>query len=147
VLEPIFVKHGVSVVLTGHDHIYERIKPQQGIYHWVVGSSGSLRKGDLTRTSMTEKGYDQDYVFMLVEIAGDDFHFAALSRTGAVIESGVVSRPHVAEPSPSPQPTPKPTLAPPPPSPSPVAAPSPSPSPKPSPSPSPKKVPRKVKRG
>jgi Calcineurin-like phosphoesterase len=140
VLEPIFLKHGVSIVLTGHDHIYERIKPQQGIYHWVVGSSGSLRKGDLTRTNMTEKGFDQDYVFMLAEITGDDFHFAALSRTGAVVDSGVVSRPHVAEPSPSPQPTPTPSLAPPPPSPSPVAA-APSPSPKPSPSPVAKKKP------
>jgi len=148
VLEPIFLKYGVSVVLTGHDHIYERIKPQSGIQHWVVGSSGSLRKGDLSRTNMTEKGYDQDLVFMLAEIAGDDFHFAALSRTGAVVDSGVVSRPHVAEPSPSPQPTPTPapSLAPPSPSPSPLAAPSPSPKPSPSPAPK-KKVPRKVKRG
>src|SRR5262249_46239120 len=35
VLEPVFGRHGVSVVLTGHDHIYERIKPHKGIYHWV----------------------------------------------------------------------------------------------------------------
>src|SRR5262249_54353696 len=104
VLEPIFEKHGISVVLTGHDHIYQRVKPQHGIYHWVVGSSGSLRKGDLTRTSMTEKGYDQDYVFMLAEIAGDDLHFAALSRTGAVVDSGVVSRPHPAAAVASPAP-------------------------------------------
>src|SRR5438552_3212988 len=82
VLEPIFVKNGVNVVLTGHDHIYERIKPQQGIYHFVVGSGGSLRKGDLTRTDMTAKGYDQDYVFMLAEIAGDEMYFAAVTRTG-----------------------------------------------------------------
>jgi predicted phosphodiesterase len=149
VLEPIFQKYGVSVVLTGHDHIYERIKPQNGIQHWVVGSSGSLRKGDLSRTNMTEKGFDQDYAFMLAEIAGDDFHFAALSRTGAVVDSGSVSRPHVAEPSPSPKPSPSPSLAPPSPSPPPVAASSPSPSPKPSPSPAAKKkpVPRRTKRG
>jgi 3',5'-cyclic AMP phosphodiesterase CpdA len=92
VLEPMFVKHGVSVVLTGHDHIYERVKPQKGIYHFVVGSGGSLRKGDLTRTDLTVKGYDGDYVFMLVEIVGDDFYFAALSRTGQVIDSGVLPR-------------------------------------------------------
>jgi 3',5'-cyclic AMP phosphodiesterase CpdA len=95
-LEPIFVKHGVSVVLTGHDHIYERMKPQQGIYHFVVGSSGSLRKGDLARTNMTEKGYDQDYVFMLVEIAGDELYFAALTRGGQVIDSGMLPRPKAA---------------------------------------------------
>jgi hypothetical protein len=29
-LEPLLVKHGVDVVL-GHDHVYERVKPQKGI--------------------------------------------------------------------------------------------------------------------
>jgi 3',5'-cyclic AMP phosphodiesterase CpdA len=96
VLEPIFVKHGVSVVLQGHDHTYERTKPQQGIYYFVVGSSGSLRKGDLGRTPFLEKGYDQDYVFMLVEIVGDELYFAALTRTGQVVDSGMLPRPQPA---------------------------------------------------
>jgi hypothetical protein len=104
VLEPLFVKYGVNVVLTGHDHIYERIKPQKGIYHWVVGSSGSLRKGDIARTDMTAKGFDTDYVFMLVEIAGDELHFAAISRTGAIVDSGMVTRPGAAAPAAAPVP-------------------------------------------
>ena len=29
-LEPLFVKYGVNVVFSGHDHIYERFKPQTG---------------------------------------------------------------------------------------------------------------------
>src|SRR4051794_31903122 len=36
VLEPLFLKYNVSVVLTGHDHFYERIKPQKGIAYFVV---------------------------------------------------------------------------------------------------------------
>jgi 3',5'-cyclic AMP phosphodiesterase CpdA len=103
-LEPMFVKNGVSLVLTGHDHIYERIKPQQGIQHFVVGSGGSLRRGDLTRTAMTAKGYDQDYVFLLAEIAGDEMSFAAVTRKGQVIDSGVVPRSGSGSPSPSPAP-------------------------------------------
>ena len=91
-LEPIFMKNGVSVVLTGHDHIYERIKLEQGIQHFVIGSGGSLRRGDLARTDLTEKGYDQDYVFMLAEIAGDEMYFSAVNRRGQVIDSGVVRR-------------------------------------------------------
>lgn len=47
VVEPIFVKYGVNVVLTGHDHFYERIKPQKGIYYFVSGAGGKLRSGDL----------------------------------------------------------------------------------------------------
>lgn len=92
VLEPMFVKYGVNVVLAGHDHVYERIKPQQGIYHFVSGAGGSLRRGDLQRGPLTEVGFDTDYHFMLMEIDGADLHFQAISRTGATIDSGVIHR-------------------------------------------------------
>ncbi len=49
VLEPFLVKYNVSVVLTGHDHVYERIRPQQGIAYFVVGSGGRLRVGNIDR--------------------------------------------------------------------------------------------------
>ena len=81
-LEPIFVRYGVDVVLSGHEHFYERIKPQKGIQYFIVGSSGQLRKGNITATNLTAKGFDQDNTFMLVEIAGDDLSFQAVSRTG-----------------------------------------------------------------
>ena len=40
VLEPMFVAHGINVVFSGHDHIYERIMPQKGITYFVAGSAG-----------------------------------------------------------------------------------------------------------
>ncbi len=45
VLEPLFIKYNVSVVFTGHDHFYERTKPQKDIVYFVVGSGGKLRQG------------------------------------------------------------------------------------------------------
>ena len=92
VLEPLLVRHGVSVVFAGHEHIYERLKPQKGITHFVQGSGGKLRKGDLQRTETTAAGFDQDQTFMLIEIAGDEMSFRTLSRTGAVVDSGVIGR-------------------------------------------------------
>jgi len=93
VLHPIFVKHGVDVVFTGHDHFYERIKPQDGITYFVAGSSGQLRKGGVKKNSpLTAAAFDQDMTFMLVEIAGDELHFQALTRTGQTIDSGVIKR-------------------------------------------------------
>ena len=90
-LEPLFMKYGVTVVFTGHDHFYERVKPQNGIYHWVCGAGGSLRKGDIDRgTGLTDVGFDTDYSFMLVEIDGSDMYFQAISRTGQTIDSGVI---------------------------------------------------------
>jgi len=90
-LEPLFMKYGVSLVFAGHDHFYERIKVQNGIYHWVCGAGGSLRKNNIDRsTGLTEVGFDTDYSFMLVEIDGADMYFQAVSRTGQTIDSGVV---------------------------------------------------------
>src|SRR5207245_1670180 len=127
-LEPLFQHYGVNVVFAGHDHIYERIKPQQGIYYFVSGSGGSLRKGDLRRADFTETGYDQDFTFMLVEIEGDNLHFESVTRTGVVVDSGVLPRPKppapAATPTPAPTPTPQPTAA---------ATPAPAPSATPSP--------------
>jgi 3',5'-cyclic AMP phosphodiesterase CpdA len=92
-LEPIFTKYKVDVVLSGHDHTYERIKPQKGIQYFVVGSSGSLRKGDLRKGDLTAAGFDQDFTFFLAEIDGDDFYFQAVTRTGLTVDAGVIHRP------------------------------------------------------
>lgn len=93
-LEPLFVKYGVALVLNGHDHVYERIKPQNGIQYFVTGSGGQLREGDLRKGSpLTAKGFDTDQVFMLMEIEGEHLSFIAVSRTGQVIDSGALDLP------------------------------------------------------
>ena len=93
VLEPLFIKYNVSLVLTGHDHFYERVKPQKGIVYFVVGGSGQLRAGNIDKTSsITAKGFDTDTSFMVGEFIGDEFIFQAISRTGQIVDSGIVSR-------------------------------------------------------
>ncbi len=93
VLEPLFLTHGVDVVFAGHDHFYERVKPQRGITYFVSGGAGQLRRGNIQRGSpLTAKGFDADQHFMLVEIADDQMHFEAVSRVGKVVDSGVVVR-------------------------------------------------------
>jgi hypothetical protein len=87
------VKYNVSVVLTGHDHFYERVKPQQGITYFVTGSGGKLRDGNIDRTSgLTAGGFDTDLVFLAAEIDGDQMYFNAISRKGTVVDSGVLMR-------------------------------------------------------
>jgi 3',5'-cyclic AMP phosphodiesterase CpdA len=92
VLEPLFVKYGMNVVLSGHDHVYERIVPQNGILYFVMGSSGQLRSGGLGSDSLRAAGFDANQSFMAVEIAGDEFYFQAISRTGQTVDSGVFKR-------------------------------------------------------
>ena len=93
VLEPLFLKYNVSVVLTGHDHFYERVKPQKGIAYFVLGSGGKLRRGNIDRGSgITAKGFDTDRAFMAAEISGDEMYFNAISRVGQTVDSGVLTR-------------------------------------------------------
>jgi 3',5'-cyclic AMP phosphodiesterase CpdA len=91
-LEPFLVRHGVNVVFSGHDHIYERVKPQKGITYFVTGSGGQLRKGDLRASATTAAGFDQDQVFLLAAIQGDEMAFQAIARTGTIVDSGVIAR-------------------------------------------------------
>jgi len=92
-LTPLFEKYGVNVVLSGHDHVYERIKPENGTYYFVLGNSGELRYHNLKPSADMVAGFDTDRDFMLVEIAGDKFYFQTISRTGQVVDYGELERP------------------------------------------------------
>lgn len=93
VVEPIFLQNGVNVVFAGHEHFYERIKPQKGVYYFISGSGGKLRQGDVKKGSpLTDKAYDRDLSFMLLEVAGDQMYFQVISRTGETVDSGVIAR-------------------------------------------------------
>jgi hypothetical protein len=91
-LEPLLLKYGASVVFSGHDHVYERLKPQKGISYFVVGSGGMLRKGDLEPSDTTAAGFDRDQAFMIAEIDTSEMQFQTISRAGATVDSGSIPR-------------------------------------------------------
>jgi predicted phosphodiesterase len=91
-LEPLFIKFGVNIVIAGHEHVYERIYPQHGIYYFTEGASGELRPNNLARFAITRLGYETDRTFMLIETAGNEMFFQAISRASATVDSGVIRR-------------------------------------------------------
>jgi hypothetical protein len=91
-LEPIFVRHGVNVVFSGHEHFYERLVPQKGITYFIEGSSGQLRRGNVRQSAITAVAFDDDRTFMLVEISGDRMSFETISRAGTTVDAGVIVR-------------------------------------------------------
>jgi hypothetical protein len=91
-LEPIFVRHGVRIALSGHEHFYQRTPPQQGITYFISGGAGSLRAGDIRRNSLVAAGFDTDYHFMLFEVTRDQIFYQAISRTGHSVDAGMISR-------------------------------------------------------
>jgi predicted phosphodiesterase len=89
-VEPLFIKYGVDVVFAGHEHFYERIKPQNGIYYFTQGGSAKLRKGNIARGALTAAGFDTDFSFTLAELGKDALQFQTLSRLGKPIDSGTL---------------------------------------------------------
>jgi hypothetical protein len=93
IIEPLFIKYNLQVVFAGHEHFYERIKPQKGIYYFTAGGSAKLRSGDIMSSSgLTEKGFDTEQSFMVVEIDGDVMRFQTVTRHGKRVDSGEVRR-------------------------------------------------------
>jgi 3',5'-cyclic AMP phosphodiesterase CpdA len=90
VLEPVFKKYKVNVVLSGHDHVYERTTPQSNIVYFVLGNSGQLRSGGLEKDEEEAAGFDKDRCFMVMEIAGSELYFQTISRSGQTVDSGMV---------------------------------------------------------
>ena len=91
-LRPLLMTYGVNAVFAGHEHAYQRIKPEDGIYYFVLGSSGKLQSNDFHHTKLAEKEFDRDRTFMLMEIAGDELHFQTISRSGETVDAGSLSR-------------------------------------------------------
>jgi predicted phosphodiesterase len=92
-LESSFVNGGIDVVFSGHEHLYNRSELQKGILYFVSGGAGSLRPGDGGRTRTIARSYAEDFHFMLVEIAGEAFHFQAINRRGETIDAGTLRAP------------------------------------------------------
>ena len=89
-------------MFTGHEHFYERIKPQKGIAYFIAGSSAKLREGNIVSAStLNAKGFDEGYTFMLVEISGDDLFYQTITEQGKTIDSGSVHRVGKVEPTPN----------------------------------------------
>jgi hypothetical protein len=89
-LEPALVRNKVNVVFSGHEHLYERIRPQKGIQHFVSGGGGRyLYK---VRPSEFDEVAESEHHFMVAEIAGDRLLFEAISHKQKVMDCGIVYR-------------------------------------------------------
>lgn len=90
-LEPLFRKHGVRISLNGHDHVYERMRPQHGVHYFTSGAGGKLRPGDLDEKSpYYAYGNDRTRSFMLFSVTPERVSFWAIGTGGEVLDSGTI---------------------------------------------------------
>jgi 3',5'-cyclic AMP phosphodiesterase CpdA len=92
-LEPLLIRYRVQVVFAGHDHVYERTKPQHGIQYFITGAGGQIRRGDIDMNSpLRAASFDRDNSFMHLEIDDDEMSFKSISQKGEVVDSGVIKQ-------------------------------------------------------
>jgi predicted MPP superfamily phosphohydrolase len=91
-IEPLLARYGVNVVISGHDHTYERVKPQQGVQYFVTGAGGKVRPGDVNLGSpFRAMSYDRDNHYMQMVIEDQQINFQTIARSGAVIDRGAIT--------------------------------------------------------
>lgn len=91
VLEPLFTRYRVQAVFSGHDHVYERTKPQQGIQYFITGAGGKCRRGDIDpKSEFRAASYDADNSFMFIEMDDREMSFNSINEKGDVVDNGVI---------------------------------------------------------
>jgi 3',5'-cyclic AMP phosphodiesterase CpdA len=83
VLEPLFIESGVDLVLTGHDHHYERTIPIGGVTYVVSGAGSKLREAG--RSDFTAVAHNQ-LQFIIAAATTDAILLRAIDVDGAVID-------------------------------------------------------------
>jgi len=90
ILEP-ELKGKVDVVLSGHEHFYQKIRPQNGIHYFVSGGASKIRRGVEKHNRQVEFAAEALH-FMDFELSAGELKYAAISEKGAQIHSGVIQK-------------------------------------------------------
>ncbi len=89
-LAPIARRHGVQLVLAGHDHDYERMLPQDGTQYIVTGGGGI---GTYSVDSSAFTAFSDDVIhFVYGEVHADEMILHAIDANGREFDSVVIPR-------------------------------------------------------
>lgn len=81
---PLFAGHGADLVLSGHDHSYQRNTPQSGVTSYVVGTGGG------TLSTITPQSYTAasllDYAYLAVDVSGCTITTKAIRSNGTIYD-------------------------------------------------------------
>ena len=78
--------HGVDMVLSGHNHVYERRKLTDGVLHVTLGNSCESEDDKFPPDPERALGYNEDLCFGLMEIQPDLLKFDVQNRRGQTVD-------------------------------------------------------------
>lgn len=88
-IENILMAAGVKVTFAGHNHFYARMKPQNGIIHFVLGGGGRSLKTPVKDERTAEA--IESYHFLYAEVYFDKLNFWAVPPKGAPFDTGSIT--------------------------------------------------------
>ena len=91
-LEPLFARHGVDMVFSGHDHVYERTVPIKGVTY-VVSGGGGRRLYQAGRSDRTASSVSAHHA-VLVRVDGRHLSLEAVEAGGKVVDRFELYQPH-----------------------------------------------------
>jgi 3',5'-cyclic AMP phosphodiesterase CpdA len=87
---PLFARHRVNLVLAGHDHDYERTKPQNGVTYIVTGGGGAELR-DVGRSSFTATSAKKHH-FVDLNVFADRIEGRAIDVNGQTFDTFRIPR-------------------------------------------------------
>ncbi len=82
----------IDIVLSGHDHFYQKIRNQKGgIHYFVSGGAGKIREGIKKNHGEVEFG-KVTYHFLHFEVSEEEVRFAAVDKDGDIFHQGCIRK-------------------------------------------------------
>jgi hypothetical protein len=89
VVEDVLVAAGVKVTFAGHNHFYARMKPQNGVIHFVTGGGGRSLKTPV-KDEKTAHAVES-YHFIYVDVTEEKLNFSVVPPAGPPIDTGLIT--------------------------------------------------------
>lgn len=91
ILSPLLQQHGVQLVFSGHDHVYEKFAPTNGTHAVVTGGGGVILYG-MAELDAASAQFWPAHHHMRVKVEGDLLTMEAVSNLGNVFDTTTIRR-------------------------------------------------------
>ncbi len=92
-LVPILVKHGVQVVMTGHEHFFAILKPVDGVNYMISGGGAKIHAGGIDQKDpRLVFGIDTAFHFVSVKLTEAVLEYSVIDSTGKTLFTGSIPR-------------------------------------------------------
>ncbi|MGH7825710.1 MAG: metallophosphoesterase [Candidatus Binatia bacterium] len=91
---PLFEKYNVDIVFSGHDHMYTRFKPRDGVAYVIEGLGGRSLSEERPHANDVAFTDNSEYGFGLIDIAGPELVFRHMTANGNVLDTFTLKKHH-----------------------------------------------------